>query len=318
MKIIKLLYLRYFLSFFICLISSFVIFFIFSLIGNLNENFSFYRIFNISFLNSLQILCYVPAFIFLISVILFTLLIKSKNEIIIIKCYIGMKKLLFFFIPLIILFALLEINKKNLSSLIENTKEIVSQSEQKPKSKIIISNDQSKKKFTIYTNVDLNNIDDAEYRSFVITNKEIQIAQFSNNLILSNNALIAENYTEYKNKNIEEIRKNKFLDVDIFELISQKSYVKYVFNQNNVKFDLKLINLVIFFIIFFYYIFLSFFSKTVINPKQSIIKPVILNLLILIYAFFIFNNSLSFFKFEFELLATMIIGMFFLNIYLNE
>ena len=39
MKIIKLLYLKYSLSFSICLISSFVIFFIFSLLGNLNEDY---------------------------------------------------------------------------------------------------------------------------------------------------------------------------------------------------------------------------------------------------------------------------------------
>ena len=79
MKIIKLLYTKYILSLLICLISSFVIFFIFSLLGNLNEDYLFNVIIKISFLNSLQILTYVPAFIFLLSVILFINFFKIKK-----------------------------------------------------------------------------------------------------------------------------------------------------------------------------------------------------------------------------------------------
>ena len=104
MKIIKLLYTKYILSLLICLISSFVIFFIFSLLGNLNEDYLFNIIIKIKFLNSLQILTYVPAFIFLLSVILFTIFLRSKNEIIIIKSYMNIKKLMLFFLPIVIIF----------------------------------------------------------------------------------------------------------------------------------------------------------------------------------------------------------------------
>ena len=64
MKIIKLLYTKFFLSLSICLISTSIIFFIFSLIGNLNEDYIFNIIIKISIFNSLQIISYVPAFIF--------------------------------------------------------------------------------------------------------------------------------------------------------------------------------------------------------------------------------------------------------------
>ena len=87
MKIISLLFFRYLLSFFIFLTSTFVIFFIFSLIGNLNEYYYFQKILNISFLNSFQIISFVPSFVFLMSVILLTIFLKSKKEIIIIKNY---------------------------------------------------------------------------------------------------------------------------------------------------------------------------------------------------------------------------------------
>ena len=71
MKVINLLYTKYILSLLICLISSSVIFFVFSLLGNLDEEYLFNVIMKISFYNSLQILTYVPSFIFLLSVILF-------------------------------------------------------------------------------------------------------------------------------------------------------------------------------------------------------------------------------------------------------
>ena len=50
-------------------------------------------IIKIKFLNSLQILTYVPSFIFLLSVILFTIFLRSKNEMIIIKSYMNIKKI---------------------------------------------------------------------------------------------------------------------------------------------------------------------------------------------------------------------------------
>ena len=75
----------------------FVIFFIFSLLGNLNEDYLFNVIIKISFYNSLQILTYVPAFIFLLSVILFIIFLRSKNEMIIIKSYLNIKKLIIIF-----------------------------------------------------------------------------------------------------------------------------------------------------------------------------------------------------------------------------
>ena len=125
MKIIKLLYFKYALSFSICLITSFVIFFIFSLIGNLNENYLFSSIINISLINSFQIMMYVPSFIFLLSIILLCIFLKSKNEIIIIKSFICTKKLMSFFLPIVIIFALIEINKKEIAGILEESKTLL-------------------------------------------------------------------------------------------------------------------------------------------------------------------------------------------------
>ncbi|GIR68012.1 MAG: hypothetical protein CM15mP72_5220 [Pelagibacteraceae bacterium] len=106
------------------MISSFIIFFIFSLLGNLNEDYLFKTIIKLSLLNSLQILTYVPAFIFLISVILFTIFLRSKNEIIIIKSYLNIKKLMLFFLPVVIFFTILEINKKTMHYFLKTVRQI--------------------------------------------------------------------------------------------------------------------------------------------------------------------------------------------------
>ena len=149
MKIIKLLYSKYSLSFSVCLVSSCIIFFIFSLLGNLNENYLFYTIIKLSLLNALQILMYVPSFVFLISVILFTIFIRSKNEIIIIKSYMNMGRMVAFFLPLVLIFTILEISKKDLVLFLEDSKNSLINQNNKHLSKILIDEKSDNKTITV-------------------------------------------------------------------------------------------------------------------------------------------------------------------------
>ena len=318
MKIINLLYLKYFLSLFICLISSFIIFFIFSLIGNLDEEYLFNIILSLSFLNSLQILIYVPSFIFFLSVILLIIFLRSKNEIIIIKSYINIKKLMVFFIPVIVFFSLLEVNKNKISMVIENGKSNLTKGDKKLKTKIIVENLEDRKIFSVIKNFNLNDDKEIEFRSYEIVNKEILFALFSDDLILTNETLIAKNYTEYNDNLIKEIKKNELLNIKLNDLNLLKSVTINNTAKDRLNIDTRFINLIIFFILFYNYIFLYFFSKTFVSTKQSIKVPVFTCLIILIYSFFIFNNSLSLYKVEFELLSSAIVGIFFLKAILYE
>ena len=318
MKIIKLLYIKYGLSFSICLASSYTIFFIFSLISNLNEDYIFSTIINISLLNSIQILTYIPSFIFLLSIILFTIFIKSKSEIIIIKSYVKTIRLIMFFIPIIFFFTLLEINKKNLAQLLENSKANLIDNNDKLLSKILIENDDFSKKFLVFKNLHSNNLEDVEYRFFEIIDEKIYSAEFSNNIIISNNTLIANNYTKYIDNLIEDFDIQKKINVNFIDLINQRKIVKKILEKNNFRFDTRSLNMIIFFVIFFNFIFLIFFNRRYIGIKESLLFPTIICLVILIYSFFIFNNSLNFYKNEFEILASVIVGIFFLKAFVNE
>tara|TARA_B100000989_G_C19529220_1_gene468690 strand:- start:1885 stop:2841 length:957 start_codon:yes stop_codon:yes gene_type:complete len=318
MKIINLLYWKYTTSLLMCFISSLIIFFIFSLIGNLNENYSFNVILKLSLLNSLQILTYIPAFIYLLSIILFTIFLKSKNEVIIIKSYFNLKRLTLFILPVVIIFTIIEINKQGLNLLIEDTKLNLIKISGQSGIKIFIKKNEISKNYILFKNMNLNNLDNAEYRSYFVTNNKINSAEFSNNLKLMNNSFYAEKFTQYNNNFIKDINNKRIIDINFLNLIQKSPIVKNISKKNNLDLNFKLINLIIFFILFFIYVFLFFFSSKYVSTKQSLKYPIFVCLIILLYSFIIFNNSLSFYKHEFEMLASVIVGMFFIKVYLNE
>ncbi len=316
MKIIKLLYTKFFLSFSICMISSFVIFFIFSLISNLNEDYLFNIIVNISLLNSLQILVYVPIFIFLLSVILLAVFLRSKNEIIIIKSYINSKKLLIFFLPIIFIFTILEINKKDLSGFLDTINNNLINKNERPLAKIIINKQYNLKNFTVLSDINLNNLESMEYRFYSVLNQNIDRAEFSNDLIKSKDGLIANSYTIYENNIIRNINNKKSIQIDLFK-INNNNLVQDVSKKNNVL-KTRSIYLYIFSILLLFHIFLIFFNKKYVNIKQSLYFPVFVSLLFLMYSFLVFNNSLVIYKNFFELLSCVLIGMLIFKISLNE
>ena len=316
MKIIKLLYTKYFLSFSICLISSFVIFFIFSLISNLNEDYLFNIILSISLLNSLQILVYVPIFIFLLSVILLLNFLRSKNEIVIIKSYINLKKLLIFFLPIILIFTILEINKKDLSRFLDEINNNLINENEKPLAKIIINNQYNSKNFTVLNDIDLNNLERTEYRFYRVLDQIIDRAEFSNDLIKSKDGLIANSYTTYENDIIRNINNKKSIEIDLFNM-TNNNVVQDISKKNNV-FKTGSVYLYIFSILLLFYIFLIFFNKKYVNVKQSLYFPLFVSLLFLMYSFLVFNNTLVIYKNFFELLSCVLIGMLIFKISLNE
>ena len=318
MTIIKLLFFKYSFSFFVCLFSCIVIFFIFSLLGNFGENYLFNTIIQLSLLNSLQIIILVPSFVFLLSVILFMIFLRSKNEIIIIKSYFSINKFILFFLPIVVIFTLFEINKNNLVLFLEDSKNILLKQNEKIFTKIVIDNKNNFKSVTLFNSNNPENLDGLEYRAYKIKDKRIYEAQFSNNITISNNLLIAENYTEYKNNLIKKYEIQKVIDINFIDLMKQSTIVKNISINGNFKINLKLINLLVYYLLFFSFIFLIFANKKFINSKESLIYPIFISIILMLYSFLIFNNSLNLYKQELEFLASLIIGMFVLKERINE
>ena len=111
---------------------------------------------------------YVPSFIFLLSIILLSIFLKNKNEIIIIKSFLSTKKLMVFFLPIVITFTLIEINKKEIGELLEESKTVLTKNINQPSSKIVISKNKNSKIISVFKNLKINSLDDAEYRKYKI------------------------------------------------------------------------------------------------------------------------------------------------------
>jgi hypothetical protein len=244
--------------------------------------------------------------------------LRSKNEIIIIKSYLNIHRLMLFFFPIVLIFTFLEINKKDLSLFFEGHKISILNETDISHTKILVDKKQNYKSYMVLKNIDLEDMENAEFRLYTVINRKIDMANFSNKLFIKNNSIILDNFTQFKNDLIQNINREKIVNLDLIKLINQNNTVNDISNNDNYEFDIKLLNLSLFFILFFNYIFLNFFNSKYVSLKQNLITPIMACFSILIYSFFVFNNSLNLYIQEFEIIASMIIGMFFLKVFLNE
>ena len=178
-------------AFTICAGVSYSIFFIFSLIGNLGEKFSFKSIFFLSVLNAAQIFTYIPSHLFILSLCIFVLHLKSKNELIIIKEYIELRSLFLIIFPILTLFIFIEYNKNYLSNNIENIKLNLLNSKNLGDTKILISSDGNKKKYTIFSSYDENKGLFKQYLNFETQNETIYKGEISTNIYLNESDLFS-------------------------------------------------------------------------------------------------------------------------------
>ena len=188
-------------AFIICGGVSCSVFFIFSLIGNLGEKFSFKSILYLSTLNSFQIFTYIPSHLFILSFCLFIIHLKSKNELIIIKEYIELKNLFLIIIPILALFTFIEIKKENFSTNIEKIKSDLVNSKNLDGTKILISSEGNKKKYTIFSGYDEDNATINQYLNFETHNQTIHRGEISSNLNLFENNLFSNKSIIYAERN---------------------------------------------------------------------------------------------------------------------
>ena len=130
--------------------------------------------------------------------------------------------------------------------------------------------------------------------------------------------IVIKSYTQYRDKAIKYLNNQKILESNFIDLIQHSSIVNYISKNNNWKFDPNHINLIFFFIFFLCYVFLYFFNSKFVSSKQSLFSPIVTCIIILIYTFLIFNNSITSYKQEYEFLASLVMGMFLLKVFLNE
>ena len=319
MKIINYFYKKFIQSFMICLVSITLIFYVFSLIGNLGEKLSFQSILYLSFLNSLQIISYVPSFIILLSIILVVIFLRSKNELMIIKEYISVNKLVIIFLPIVFCSTLIEINKNKLSKDIENTKLNFLKSDENLSSKVIIYKNNNYKSYIIFNDIDvLNSKYVGEYQKYEIENDKIIRGEYSNQINLKNNSLIAKDITKFEDNKIKNIDAEKIILPNVNTIMNNDFILKNEFKSSIYKVKIDQAIKFIYFIIFYECLFLILINKKIIDRKQNLFFPFLMSTLLIIYSIIIYNINLKIYYLEQQFLALILILFIFYKFYRYE
>ena len=313
MKIVNYLYIKYSFSFLISISALLAVFFVFSLIGSLDEKVNFEYIIYLSFLNSIQILNYVNSFVIFVSFIIFVIILKSKNEVLIIKEYLSTIKIITIFLPVVFVFSFLEIIKENVSKQINDHKSNLVKSNQTNENKIIINTLNGFKEYTVIEGLDLKNSRIKEIQKYMIVKNEITNVEYSNDLIISEDKIIFNKLTKFDSEKVITTNKSSKL----LENLNQYNNKKIVFykNQENIFLDLN-INLVynfLYYSIFYLSLILIVLDRQAIDKKNSFVKNLSMGIFLLLYSISINSIILNNFNFELNMLSLLFITLIFIK-----
>lgn len=305
---------KFFKAFVICSAVSYSIFFIFSLVGNLGEKLSFKSIFFLSTLNSFQIFTYIPSHLFILSLCLFVFSLKSKNELIIIKEYIDLKKLFLIITPILTFFIFIEFNKDNLANNIDLIKSDVLNSKKNGDTKIFISFEGNKKKYIIFSEYDQNIDTISQYISFETQNQKINRGEISTSLYLKESDLYSNESTIYEKNDFQNTKSNKKLFDNFISFWSKNSGKIINYNTNSVSSSYHLIQSILFICFFYLCISMIFLSKRLVDRSINIIKFFFILISIFLYFLLVPKIILSNFQYVFQLITITIFILIFLKV----
>ncbi len=311
MKLVYYLYRKFLYSLFISSTSCLFIFYIFSLIGNLEEKMTFLSILYLSLLNSFQIITQIPSFIYLLSIILFVIFLKSRNELLVIKEYCSSIKLIIVFLPAIFILTIFELNKNIASNKINDVKLGFTDISKDVDTKVVINKENNIKSFIVLKGLNFKNFTVSEFQKFNTSDNQIIGGEFSNDLYFYQNNIIANNITKFKYDEIENIVKANIVFNNVNKILGKK-FIVYEGNENKVlKIKFKTVSNFIYYILFFLSLILILINKKVIDKKNNILMPVFICFLLLIYSNIIPSINLINYNTELQILSIAFIAIIF-------
>lgn len=310
MNILKYFYIKLVNSFLICFFFSFSIFYIFALIGNLQNNFTFDLILKSSLLDTFQIYFYIPSFIFFFTSFTLYFFLKNKNELLIIKQYLSLRKLILIISPLILFFLLIEINKKEIIDSFEEKKSQLFINNNNLNYTIILENNSSFNSYKVFKYLDKSKKKISEYLFFQTDDEEVIKGEYSNSININNNKAYTNLTTIYNSKDIK-IDNNTKIIVNNFDNIFLKEKILFKNNFINGYFSLKLIFKIIASFIFYFLIFSLIFSRNTISKNINFLNNFFNFLIIYSYYITIDKINLEANQIIFEIISVIILILLF-------
>ena len=294
--------------------------YIFSIIELLSQNYELTDTLVIGLINTIELLMTIPSILLLMSIILFWNNLKKTNELIIIRHYLSLKKIMLIYSLFILIFASLEINKNNLNSNIKYLKEIYL--------KGFTETEINQKVFFNFNNQELTI---SKFNGLNIKKKiiaEISIYKFKNDIfeksIYSNENQIIENKIVMKNPNIvtsqsiKDIKGQYVVNLEEFEDGLYNNLGKLnLSNKKELVNPIGLLKKITLMIVLFAYISV-FISREAINKNASALKYISISVLIFIYSFVTSQIYLESYHIVFHLSVLLTLTFYLYKNLINE
>ena len=306
----------------IIILSSFIsLFFIISLVENLNLKTNFFFIILISLLDSLSLIIIVPEVIYLFCCLCFCILLKNSNELLIIRHYLDKKLILFLFTLFIFFYFLTNLAKNQIDESIDLIKyNLINQNfESLIKEKVVVSKKYNQKIIYEFSNIDLinKNIGSIKIHNFKEDNFENSLS--SDKIEYDKNKITLYNPTLITIKNINKINGKYTYEINFLnKLFYSSDEILYVDNYEFENYSYNSIVKISNFIILLIILSMIFISKKVLKNNIIIFVYTLFCLILVIYNFMINFVNVQFFGITFISIGVFLNLIILLYFYLND
>ena len=304
------------------ILSSFMsIFFIISLVDNLNLKTNFFFIILLSILDSLSLIIIVPEVIFLFCSLCFCFLLKFSNELLILRHYVDKKLILLFFIFFIFFYFLVKVTKDQIDENISFAKyNLINQNADFfIKNKVVVSEEINRKIIYELNNIDIHERNIGSIKIYKFIDDKFVNSISSGEIDYDDNKITIYNPTLITPKNITKINGIYTYDLNFLnkvfysgnEIIYEDNLRYENYTYNNI---IKILNFTILLII----LSMAFISKNVLKSNLITFVNTFLCLILVIYNFMINFISVQVFAYTFISLGFFINILIFIYFYLND
>jgi hypothetical protein len=261
--------------------------YIFSIIELMTESYELINTLVLGLINTLELLITIPTIVFVMSLILFWNSSKKTNELLLIRHYLSLKKIMLIFSAFIVFFAYLEINKSTLSNKVKNLKEdyLKKSINNKNMQKIFF---QINKNQLIITKLDGLNMSEnkvEEISIYKFENDEFLNSLYSSDNHIKENEIIMKDpitITQYSISNL--VVRNKLLLSQFGEYFYNNDEKITINNKDTNMKRLNFLKITLLIIILFTYTSV-FLSKKGIQKNASALKYTSVSIILFTYAF---------------------------------
>ena len=294
--------------------------YIFSIIELLSQNYELTDTLVIGLINTIELLMTIPSILLLMSIILFWNNLKKTNELIIIRHYLSLKKIMLIYSLFILIFASLEINKNNLNSNIKYLKEIYLKgfTETEINQKVFFNFNNQELTISKFNGLNIKKRIIAEISIYKFKNDIFEKSIYSNENQIIGNKIVMKNPNIVTSQSIKDIKGQYIVNLEEFKDGLYNNLGKLnLSNKKELVNPIGLLKKITLMIVLFAYISV-FISREAINKNASALKYISISVLIFIYSFVTSQIYLESYHIVFHLSVLLTLTFYLYKNLINE